>query len=692
MHSKLFKHLFFTLLLTGVLAGVWHYKLPPFYAISLGFDDYNFQFHDKTPNDKILFIAIDEVSVNKLGRWPWDRKVVAQGVQKLAEADVVLFDMVFSEATNEESDFALGEAIGGVTSVCGFFLRQEATQLFTRDDLIDSEMRAMKSDQIDFGSADYIETNIDAVYENCTRHASFSTLYESDSIFRFYPMGFEFQGSLYPSIGLRALSISLQQQKALEPKRAIEYDIKLGDSTHIELNSRWIEVDKRGFTRLNFYPRENYKSISFYDLYAGNVDPEVIKNKIIILGITEAGVEDVRATPIGAIAGPLLHYTFVSNYLDNDLITHQPSVMYGISIGFVFFALFATLFLKRVLTRGIVYILVVAVFVIVAKWLYIRYNIWWETFYPLLFFIASAVLNEVIAFTSQEKEAKFIQSAFSSYLSPILLDKLKAHPELLQLGGENKEMTIFFSDIRSFTAISERMQPEELVKLLNRYFTPMAHIVRKNEGMLDKYIGDAIMAFYNAPLDVTEHAKKACRSALEMIEHLKKLNTEFVKEGLPIIDIGIGLNTAKVIVGNMGSDDRFNYTVIGDGVNLASRVEGLNKNYHTKILITHYTKEQLDESFLCRRLEPVQVKGKNEAVTLYELMANTPENQGRVVAFHEILTRYEAQEFDAVIERFEAHALTYGDEVSTLFAQKARENSQKVKNHETVGAVKFTTK
>ena len=304
----------------------------------------------------------------------------------------------------------------------------------------------------------------------------------------------------------------------------------------------------------------------------------------------------------------------------------------------------------------------------------------------------STLLSETYAFMNQEREAKFIQGAFSSYLSPILLNKLKETPELLYLHGETKEMTIFFSDIRGFTSFSEMMTPEDLVKLLNRYFTPMAHIVRENEGMLDKYIGDAIMAFFNAPLDVENHAKKGCIAAIEMIEHLAILNAELEKEGHPIIEIGIGLNTDSVIVGNMGSDDRFNYTVIGDGVNLASRVEGLNKNYRTSILITENTYRQLDETFLCRKLEAVKVKGKEEAVLLYELMINSERNQEIKEAFESVLALFESQEFEKSSQGFKALSEKYDDSVSELFYEKAEENIKRIANHEEVGVVAFTTK
>lgn len=692
MTFKYIKHLLATLVVGGIMFFIWDNKLPPFYNLSLGFDDTNFAYHDKKPDDSIVFVAIDERSVNTLGRWPWDRKVVAKGLEQLVQSDVLLFDMVFSEPTNDVSDETLGEAIGELpSSVCGFFLRHKATQYFDDDELIDSSIDDMSFENVNLIRGDFIEANILPVFENCTMQAAFSTFRDDDNIMRQYPLMFKYDSALYPTIGMQALRLSLNTKA--NSGQDVDYEIKKADEQTVKLNGKRIEMNDRGFTRLNFYPIERYKKISFLDVYNKKYSKDYFKDKIVILGIIEAGVEDVRATPIGAIPGPILHYTFLSNYLQNDTLKEANTAFIVAAILFLVLPFLLTLFIKRVSIRGTLYLLVAIVFIAGAKYAYIHLNLWVETFYPLLVFVTSIIINEALAFTLQEKEAKFIQGAFSSYLSPILLDKLKDKPELLQLGGETKEMTVFFSDIRSFTSFSEKMTPKELVTLLNRYFTPMAHIVRKNEGMLDKYIGDAIMAFYNAPIDVENHAKKAARSALEMMAHLKVLNEMFEKEGLPFIDIGIGLNTAEVIVGNMGSDDRFNYTVIGDGVNLASRVEGLNKNYRTNILITEFTYAQLDDTFLCRELEAVQVKGKNEAIMLLELMDNTPKNQVIHKEYTKILeTLYKKEKFDEAAEAFNNLHKKYNDRVSELFYEKSIENSEKIRNHEVIGAVKFTTK
>ena len=274
---------------------------------------------------------------------------------------------------------------------------------------------------------------------------------------------------------------------------------------------------------------------------------------------------------------------------------------------------------------------------------------------------------EIIAFNLQQKDEKFLKDAFSSYLSEDLMQELIKNPDTLSLGGNNKELSILFSDIRSFTTISESMSPEDLVKLLNRYFTPMTNAVLENKGMLDKYIGDAVMAFFNAPIDVLGHADKACDTALLMIDRLKDLNKILIKEGLFEIRIGIGINSSEVIVGNMGSDTRFNYTIIGDGVNLTSRVEGLTKHYGVEILITEFTVAKLKGDYLYREIELVKVKGKDKAVLLYQLLHDTPINQKLKKSYDKALEIYKSGDLQKSKKLFETLIDEYDDSVSKFF-------------------------
>jgi adenylate cyclase len=241
--------------------------------------------------------------------------------------------------------------------------------------------------------------------------------------------------------------------------------------------------------------------------------------------------------------------------------------------------------------------------------------------YPFLTIALVYIGNVVVYYRTEERDRKWITSIFGKYVSPVVIENLLKNPEKINLGGEKRNITIFFSDIRGFTPISEKLEPEELVHLLNEYLTEMSSIIIENQGLVDKYMGDAIMAFWGAPLDQPNHAELACKSSLEMMEKLKELQKKWKKEGIPAFDFGIGLNSGDAIVGNMGSSNRFDYTAIGDNVNLASRLEGLNKTYGTNVIISENTYKIVKDKFNTRELGVVKVKGKEKPIRIYELLS-----------------------------------------------------------------------
>ncbi len=657
---------FFIVLIIAVSVSVLHrYKIDPFESFSLRFNDVDFSLQKKPISDKVVFVAVDEPSVNKFGRWPWDRKIIAKGIENLQEAKVVLMDMIFSEPTDENSDETLAEALSTPqSSVCGFFLRKNATQQITEDELDilgDSSLDLLQSQVAssnhlpNFISAPNAEMNIATIMQGCSLSGSFTTLPDQDHLFRSYPIAVFYQDTLYPSLGIQGLRLYFNT------------DIKRIDSNHLKLANRVIEVDEKGFTKLNYYKPDQYKIVSFLDVYKKKIDPHYFKDKIVILGITEVGAGDVAPTPMGNIPGPLLHYTFLSNFLQNQLLSHPIKFEFALIALMALMPWLTLLLIQSVLRRSMLNIFSYLVAYAVVRYLFVKSNIYIDLFYPLVAFLLSMVTLEAVAFYKQQKDEKFLRDAFSSYLSEDLMQELIKNPKALSLGGEKKELSVLFSDIRGFTTISESMTPENLIKLLNRYFTPMTNAVLEKRGMLDKYIGDAVMAFFNAPVDVKDHADKACECALLMIERLHELNKQFVAENLPQIHIGVGINTAEVVVGNMGSDTRFNYTVIGDGVNLASRVEGLTKNYGVEILITEFTVAKLKTDFLYRKIEPVQVKGKEEPVLLYQLMVENDRNLELKAIYDVALEHYFKEEIDKAKTVFEEAVEKFDDSVSKYF-------------------------
>ena len=654
-----------------------HYKIEPFESFSLRFNDINFALQKKEISKGIVFVAVDEPSVNEYGRWPWDRSKLANGINKLSEADVVLMDMIFSEPTNQEEDTLLAKSLENLNaSVCGFFLRHKATQNIDEDELeilSDSSLDMLQSQISEyhtpkFISAEFAEINILPILESCTLSGSFTTLRGSDYLLRSYPIGVYFQNILYPSLAIQGLRIKFNK------------DINRVDALHVELNDKLIGLDENGFIRLNFYQKEQYDIVSFLDLVKGVVKPAYFKNKIVILGITEVGSGDIVSTPLGSLPGPLLHYTFISNLLENHLIKEPPFITEILIVFMVLLPFILVIIFKKIIYRvilNIVFYLSIYAFV---RYLFVMDMIYIDLFYPLISLVLSSIAIEAIAFNIQEKSGKFLKDTFSSYMSEELLEELIENPDSLQLGGEKKELSILFSDIRGFTTLSESMSPENLIILLNRYFTPMTKCVLENKGMLDKYIGDAVMAFFNAPVDVKEHADAACVCAISMIEKLNALNEELRIEALNSekeliqIHIGIGLNTAEVIVGNIGSDDKKEYTVIGDGVNLASRVENLTKTYGVAILITEFTVAKISDTFIYREMEAVKVKGKDKAVVLYELMLSKDESIQIKKKYDEALEVYKGGDLQKSKILFSRLVEDYNDSPSKYFLNYIENN------------------
>ena len=656
------KYISVILLISLCVVAIYKAQLEPFYSFSLHFNDLNFKYQKNRASNEVVFIQIDEQSVNRFGRWPWKRDVLAHAITKLDSSSILVLDMVFSEPTEEDSLLAKSLEKQN-NSLCGFFLRENSSSSLSDvqlDVISDSSLERLSTQlgkEKVFVEGKEAEINVEPILSSCSLFATFSTLRDKDHLFRQYPLAFSFQGELYPSIGVQALRMKYRE------------DISRSEVEHFILADHELKTNARGFSILNYYPYETYQSYSFLDLYEGKISAERLKDKIVILGITEIGVGDMRATPIGIIPGPLIHATFISNVLNDELLYQSRYLDFCLLLLFLGLPLI-WLLISSILTRALVYTLVYTLVFILAKIGFIYYNLYIDMFYPLFALIVLAISSEVLLYQDQEEQSKFIEGAFSSYLSPALLRKLMKEPKSLSLGGEKRELTIFFSDIRSFTSISEMMDPQILIQFLNRYFTPMSDIVMKHHGMIDKYIGDAVMAFYNAPVDVEEHASWACRSSLEMMAKLEELNKEFVQEGLPRIDIGIGINTAEVIVGNMGSKKRFNYTVVGDGVNLASRIEGLNKIYGTNIIITEFTQDLLKGEFLTRPIEKVQVKGKKEEVLIYELLRDTAENRERMNVYNHGRELFMQGKYIESLKVFEA---IKGDTLSRYFIQRIKD-------------------
>jgi len=582
----------------------------PSNPVSLQIDDLYYKLNPHKASKKVVFVEIGEQAINKYGRWPWDREVLGKLLLKLKDAKAIALDMVFSEPTKK--DMFLAQDLSQLPVVCGFFLRNNATQSISKEALnilLDSSIDAKGS----FINGKYAEVNVLPILENCALNGAFSTLADEDNIYRNYVVALSYKGVVFPSLGLQTLRLYFNKDFPIKNSVLYYFDKK-------------IKLDSKNRLKLNFYPLNSYQIVPIVD-----IDKFNFKDKIVIVGISELGVSDIRSTPIGQIPGPLLHYTFISNLLNNDYIVKN----INIEILLIVLAVFLPLLIKNIHSislRGILYVGGIFLFIGVGIVLYRNFNIMTDLFYPITYFLINILLVEYFLFKNEEAKQKFVKEAFKSYVSKELLEELLKNPDGLKLKGEEKEASVLFTDIRSFTTISENLKPEEVVKLVNSLFTPLSKIIIENKGMIDKYIGDAIMALFNAPLDVKDHANLACKSAVLMQKEISNISAQLKKEGffeklkkngvsMEELRMGIGINTDRVFVGNLGSEMKFNYSALGDGVNLASRLESETKKLGVKILISENTYKNIDKNkFITEYKGEVTVKGKTKPVKVYALL------------------------------------------------------------------------
>jgi adenylate cyclase len=404
--------------------------------------------------------------------------------------------------------------------------------------------------------------------------------------------------------------------------------------------------DDEPFLLINYPgPAESFPTLSLSDIVDGTFDAAAVRGKAVLVGVTLVGNFDQRVTPFSKIEpGVYVHAATLSNILSQDFLL-RPADAQPLEL---LFMLGAALLLARLLPRvrfawklGAI-VLLVAVWLVVDQVLFTR-GIQVATVLPLTSLVTSAFGVIFLGYFSVDAEKARLRSTFQHYLDASVMEQVLAHPEKLKLGGERKELTVLFSDIRGFTTLSERMTPEQLVSFINEYLTPMTDVVFAQGGTLDKYIGDAIMAFWGAPVDQPDHALRACGAALGFLAKLDGLRSHWRAAGLPEVDIGVGISSGLMNVGHMGTQNRFNYTVMGDAVNLASRLEGLNKVYDTRILISAATYAQTRGHVTARRLGVVRVKGRREPTDLYELRALGPPVGADAEAI---------QAFEAGVERF----------------------------------------
>lgn len=629
----------------------------------------------RKPDSRVAIVAIDNRSIKEHGRWPWPREEIARLISEVAGAGarIIALDIVFAEPQSGASDKYLERAISAKGNVVsGYFFRDEQNEPGedTHALLIASRIRQFRQDPgsslSTVPSFPHVDANITPVARAAIGQGFFNQMPDRDGIYRSIPLLLRYQENIYPSLVLAGISHFLGYPPVIEAA-------PLGVSA-VTMGPVRIPTSDAGQMPLAYYgPGGTVQTFSAAELLSGRLAEGELRGKLVFIGVTETGVADLHATPLDpALPAVELLATATANILEERFVIRD-SRTYAIDLAFLLifpFMMAASL----CSVRGIISSLGIlglsgAVHLLLNYGLfaYCQYDL--SIVYPGISILTTYLGSESYRNLVLDRRSRYLRRAFSAYVSPDLVEQLIRHPENLKLGGTRREVTIIFTDIRSFTTISERIGPENVITLLNRYLAPMTNIVMESRGTLVQYIGDAIMALFNAPLDNPLHAACACECALKMMRRLQLLNKELQEIGLPQIEIGIGINSGDAIVGNMGADYRFQYSAVGDAVNLASRLEGLNKYYGTQILVNQSTRMAAGDNFVFREVDSIRVKGKEVAVTIYELLA---EPTAMLVEFDAALVKYRERRFDEALEDFTKIAAT-GDRVAQVYAERCRE-------------------
>ncbi|OIO56882.1 MAG: hypothetical protein AUJ55_07650 [Proteobacteria bacterium CG1_02_64_396] len=691
--------------------------------------DKRFELRGQLPaDDRVVIVAVDNQSVEELGRWPWSRNTMAALLTAIKHngARAVGFDITFSEDEANPLDIlnrdgpktlppetlaqvdrllspfaseldpderfasVLADKVLGDGVVLGYFFYalekqapdfDEATLKKQLDLIVDSaySVARLKGNPEELlGYKGYaVEANIPVLSESASSAGYFNFFPDNvDGKVREVPLVIRYRQQCFPNLALQTVREYLDWP-------SLEVSVDKAGVRSVRLGPTVLPVDPLGRLLINYRGKgKTFRHISARDVLAGDLPADTFQNKIVLIGITADAVYDMRSTPLDPVfPGVEVHANVIDNILGKDFFQRPDMVENGEWVLLLALGLGLTVLFARIppMAQGAVTVLLVGVLLSGGQWLFNSHGWWFKEVYPLflvVFLGASLILFRYIL-DSQEK--RFIRSTFERYLSPSVIKEIVARPGLLELGGEERVMTAFFSDIQSFSTFSETMSPKELVAFLNEYLTGMTNIILEEGGTVDKFEGDAIIAFFGAPLPMQDHAVRCCRAALKMQRYLREQEPTWRERGLPPTYTRMGINTGTMVVGNMGSQHRMDYTMMGDNVNLASRLEGVNKAYGTRLLISHYTFQEIKGQFIVRELDSVRVVGKNEPVILFEVVAEKgevlpPETMQALDLYSRGLSAYRKQRWNDALDAFrKALSITGDDPPSRIMLERLRQ-------------------
>jgi adenylate cyclase len=636
----------------------------------------------------VTIVDIDDKSMEKLGQWPWPRTRIADLITELTRlgAVVIAFDAVFSEpdrlnpsnaadtfrnldeATREKlrllpsNDQIFADAIKASRVVLGESgLPEEIAALDKTLPVTGLAMLGEEPQQFMFDFPGLLR-NVPVLEHAAAGRGLFTIRPERDGIVRRVPMIMQAQGQTMPSLTFEMLRVATGSGTILIKSE------KAGIKS-VGIRGLQIPTDNNGQLWVHYARNDASIYVPAINVLEKNVAPDMIAGKLVLIGTSAVGLNDIKTTPVSrAMPGVEIHAQVLESALTGAVIS-QP--IYGIAIEFTTALLFGLLVIAFAPAFGPVTLVALgAVFatgLIGTSWyFYTQHRLLVDFTYPLMSTTAIYLTLIFSSFVREQAQRKQIRGQFAQYMSPVLVAQLAQSPEKLVLGGEEREMTIMFSDVRGFTTISEsyKHDPQGLTTLMNRFLTPLTNAILARKGYIDKYMGDAIMAFWNAPLDDSQHEINACEAAIDMLERIDELNKvreQEAQEGghahIPI-NVGVGLNTGIGVVGNMGSDLKFNYSVLGDSVNLASRLEGQSKEYGFPIIIGSKTAMAVKEKFAILELDFIMVKGKKEPEVIYAIAGREDTAQsGRFQRLRnltiEMLACYRARDWEGALVAIE---------------------------------------
>jgi len=650
-----------------------------------------------TLDDRIVIVDIDEKSLAEVGRWPWGRNRLAELTDELFDRQKVAilgFDVVFAEADESSGlkrlselaqkelrdqpgfldklrqmqpsldyDAMFARALEKRPVVLGYYLtsdRDGRTSGVLPAPVMGKE--ALQGRPITFTAWNGFGSNIARLASAAPVAGHFNPIAESDGVVRSLPLIAEYKGQYYESLSLamfRMLAGSPTVSPGFPRDRFLSRTYQGLESIQLKLGSKTlaIPVDERVAALVPFRgfgsPKGgSFRYVSAADLLSKAIPAETLKDKIILVGTTAPGLQDLRVTPVSEIyPGVEAHANVISGLLDGKVLV-KPDYAIGYDVVVLALAGLLLAFALPLVTATRAVILSVVVIAAVAAlnlWLYLGFGLVLPLAGALTMCMTAFALNMSYGYFVESRSKRELAHLFGTYVPPELVDEMVKDPDSYSMQATNREMTVMFCDMRGFTKLSEQMEPIQLQALLNEVFTRLTSLIRANRGTIDKYMGDCVMAFWGAPVETPDHAHLAVKSALEMANAIRALNEEHRAKGMPEIGIGIGCNTGNMCVGDMGSNIRRSYTVIGDAVNLGSRLEGLSKVYGVDIVVSESTRKLAPE-FGWQELDRVRVKGKDQAVSIFWPVAPAnrigADTESELKAWASFLKAYRAQDWD----------------------------------------------